>query len=810
MAGERRWLLGGLFLTTLATLLLEVLDSRLLSVLTWYHLAALAVSLAMLGMAGGAIRVFLGGPRFQGEAARRELARHSLGLALAIAGCHVVNLCVPVPVVRGLEPMEITRLALTIAALALPFFLSGVVVTLALTRVGTRIGLLYGVDLLGAAAGCLLAVPLLDHWDLSSAVFATAALAAAGSLCFAGLAPGASRRRPALVFAVLAGVAVWNAASEPRIGVLFAKDKFLHGGWAARSWWNAHSFVIARYPTHGGPMYWGSTRAGDRFSVETTGLLIDADAGTAMTRWDGRRESLEWVPYDVTSLPYHLRRGDVAVLGVGGGRDVLSALWAGSRSVTAVEVNGILVDLLRGEARSYTRIAGRPDVRLVHDEARSFLSRSPERFDVIQMSLTDTWAATGAGAFTLSENGLYTREAWSLFLDRLRPGGVLAVSRWFAPDDVSETTRLTALAVAALLERGVGRPSDHLVLAAAGPVATLLLSSQPFSEGDVEILRETSGRFGFDLLLLPGARSPHGRLQGIADSRSPQELAEAVRDDRYDYAPPSDDRPYFFNLLKPGSFAAVARIEGFGVGGVVQGNLHATSTLVVLFGCALVLVAAIVLAPLVRSGRPDMEPGPFAWALAGFAAIGLGFMLMQVSFLQRFSVYLGHPTYTFSIILFSMILFTGMGSLASDRLEIAGRAWHVGIPLGVAASVALLALLAPPILAASIGSGLGARAAVVVALTAAPSFLAGFCFPLGIRLVGRVSPGATAWMWGVNGAFGVLGSILAVVVSLWAGISASLWAALLAYLGFAEAARRLERGTRAAGRATARGSEAAS
>ena len=271
----------------------------------------------------------------------------------------------------------------------------------------------------------------------------------------------------------------------------------------------------------------------------------------------------------------------------------------------------------------------------------------------------------------------------------------------------------------------------------------------------------------------------------------------AAQDERYDYTPPSDDRPYFFNLLKPWSFARVTRLEGFGVGGVVQGNLHATTTLVILFGCALVLVIGIVGVPLLRSGRPPMAAASFAWSLSCFALIGLGFMLMQISFLQRFSVYLGHPIYAFSIILFAMILFSGMGSLVSDRLEIGRHAWHVTIPIGVAVCLALLTATAPSVLAVSVGSDLGARGLVVVALTAPPAFLAGFCFPLGIRIVRRVSPEATAWMWGVNGACSVLGSILAVATSLWVGITASLMAAVLAYLAFAEAARRLERITRA-------------
>jgi len=515
-----------------------------------------------------------------------------------------------------------------------------------------------------------------------------------------------------------------------------------------------------------------------------------------MTRWDGDVGSLGWAQFDVTSLPYHLRSGDVAVIGVGGGRDILTALWGGSTSVTAIEVNGILVDLLEGRARHYARIADRPEVRLVHDEARSYLSRTPARFDVIQMSLTDTWAATGAGAFALSENGLYTLEAWKVFFERLKPGGVLSVSRWFSPADVSETSRLLALAIGALLEHGIEEPAAHVALLSVDSVATLLVSITPFSSRDVETLREVARRYEFAIRVLPGSPSPHERLRDIAGSRSWAELDAATADPRYDYTPPTDDRPYFFNILKPGSFHRVDEIGGFGVGGVLVGNSRATTTLVALFGIAICLVAGIIVTPLLRAGPPRMGGAAFAWSALYFALIGLGFMLVQVPFLQRFSVYLGHPTYTFSVVLFSMILFAGLGSLLSDRLSIDGRTWHVGIPIGIAASLAGLVVALQSVFDATLPLGLPVRCLVAAGLMAPTSLLAGFCFPFGMRLVDRVARDATAWMWGINGACSVLASILAVGISLWAGIHVSLLLAATLYLALAGVAWRIDRATR--------------
>lgn len=419
----QRWFLPGLFLTTLSALLLEILDTRLLSVLTWYHLSFFAVSMAMFGLAAGAVRVYLGGAQFQGERARQQLASVSLIYALSIPALHLVTVFVPIPI--DLDTWELSRVASTalIAALllAVPFYLAGIVIGIALTRVPGRIGATYAVDLVGAALGCLLAAPILAWTDISTAMFAAGTFALLGAVCFQIFGGEVGRLRWAvLLVLVFVGGTLLNAFLDYPHAIRLVHEKH---GWVDRDEiqyeaWNSHSQIMLTRFQVGPPLYWGSGPLPDGLKVEAGRLVIDGSATTELTRWDGDPASLAWLQYDVTSLPYHLRRGgNVAIIGAGGGRDVLAALWAQSRSIVGIELNGILIDLQKGRFRDFTRIAERPEVRLVHDEARSFLTRVPERFDVLQMSLIDSWASTSAGAFTLSENGLYTREAWRIFLD---------------------------------------------------------------------------------------------------------------------------------------------------------------------------------------------------------------------------------------------------------------------------------------------------------------------------------------------------------------------------------------------------------
>ena len=778
------WLSTGLFFTALATLLVELLDARLLSVLTWYHVSFLAISVAMLGMAAGAILVFLSG--VEGERARTLLWRASGGLALAVPATHVLLVRMRIPPIETLDAAALWPVAQATLLLTVPFVISGVVVTLALTRVGGRVGVLYGFDLLGAALGCLLLVPLLAALDMVSALVLSAGLAACGSFCFARVAGVRSSPFAALALLLVAASLVHAGIGHP-IDLGYARGRPIEREQIERTAWNAHSHVwIAKAQRNVAPFFWARGKSPADLSATSAWVLIDGDAGTVITQWDGDPASLDWVRYDVTSLPYHLRSGDVGIVGVGGGRDVLAALWSGARSITAVELNDVLIDMLTGSHRRFAGIADRPEVSLVHDEARSYFTRSEERFDVLQMSLVDTWAATGAGAFTLSENALYTRDAWRVFLDRLQPDGILSTSRWFSPFDVSEASRLLALGVAALLDRGVERPVDHLALVVRGKVATLLVSPSPFSPEDLATLSAVVDRYRFRILAAPDQPPKSRQLQRIVSSGSEEALRTATDHPHYDFSPPSDERPYFFNMLKLASFHRIGELPRAevttGEGGVIWGNIRATVMLIALLLVCGALVVLIIFVPLLWTGPPAMRPASFLRAFLYFATIGYGFMSIQIPLLQRFSVYLGHPVYSYSVILFTMILFAGIGSLLSERVPLAGRRWHQVVPVSIAGMVLLLLLVVRPVLDATLGWQLVSRCAVVVAITAPLSTLLGFCFPFGLRMVEEISSDAAPWMWGVNGAFGVLASILAVLVSMAFGIQVNLAIAGAAYL----------------------------
>jgi hypothetical protein len=779
------WLYAGLFLVTLATLMLEVVDTRLLSVLTWYHLSFVAVSVAMLGMAAGAVIVFLGGGIFDPARVARVLPGMTAACALAIAVSHVTNLTIPIPGVSGGSSREIASLAISTLVLTIPFVVSGIVVTLALTRTHAPIGRLYGADLVGAALGCLLIVWLLEHSDITSCALAAAAAAALGAFFFARYA-GRRGLGHAVLTVALCAAAIANATAARPLGVIYAKDPRLwfRDDVIEYSKWNAHSNVTVNRPIDTKVFFWGPAANAPTLPARIAYAAIDGLAGTAITQWNGDPAALDWTKYDVTAVPYQLRRGRAGVIGVGGGRDLLTAIAGGSESVTGVEINAAMVSVLTERYRDFARIAPFPGVRIVNDEARSYLTRTPERFDVLQMSLIDTWAATGAGAFTLTENGLYTREGWQVFLRALNPNGVFSVSRWFDPGNVSETTRLVSLGVASLLDFGIAAPRDHLLLITREKVATMVVSPAPFTAADRAVVERLRDDYGFALGATPWHEPADWRIRRITASASLDALDAAAADAYFDFSPPSDRRPFFFNMLRPrASFSAPqASATDTIASGIVSGNLVATRTLTAFSGVAALLVAALILSPLLYAGRPQLPPGVFGTSMAYFALIGFGFMFVQIPFLQRFSVYLGHPTYTFSIVLFLMILAAGLGSFASERIDLTRRRSMFAIPIATGALALIEAAVLQVALAKTVAWGLPGRTVVVALFLAPLAWLMGHCFPIGARLLGRHSDRVAAWMWGVNGACGVMASILAVMVSMWIAIDAGLIIAGACYL----------------------------
>ena len=792
--------LFGVFLITFSLLIFQILQTRILSVIAWYYLAFFAISVAMLGMTVGGIWVYLARERFQSAPLPVTLSNFALLTALAMPGSLIVQFCLITSVALSLT--TVISWSLLLIAMTAPYVFAGVVVSLALTRSPFPTGQIYGVDLLGAALGCVAVMAILNVLDGPTAVIAAGAISGLSALAFAASAVAADQqhstskswwRRPAPVVTALLALALFNSLSPVGFRPIVVKDMVERfGGPSGNVYekWNSYSRIRATLPEMGPPPMWGaSPKLPADMRVPVAEMTIDGQAGTFMFHYGGTRESIAFLRYDLVNLAYHLPGiRKAAVIGVGGGRDVLSAHLFGVPDITGVELNPIFINLHTHHPfyKNYSNLTDLPNLKLHVDDARSWFASTDEKFDLVQMSMIDTWAATGAGAFSLSENGLYTLEGWRAFLKTINNEGVFTVSRWYNPGEINETGRMIGLATAALLDAGVKDARSHLFVARADNIATLVLSKARFTEEQLLVLHNEVRDGGFRVLLAPDQPPESELLRQITESQDLIALNRALDTSYLDLTVPIDSRPFFFNQLRifdiPNLMTVLQLFMNDKLGGgVVSGNLIASSVLVMILFLSVVAVIATILVPLKRATRQCPRPLVIAGTLY-FSLIGMGFMLAEIAQLEYFSVYLGHPIYSLGVCLFSLILASGVGSLTSELVKLDSSPKLLAWGVIVVVYLVVMERVLPTVFQSTTDQERLVRIGISLAAIMPLGFLLGFAFPTGMRLVEAVDREPTPWFWGINGATGVVASVLGVMLSMALGINVTMLISAICYL----------------------------
>ncbi len=781
----------GLFLAAAALLGLQILQTRILSVTSWYFLAFFAISMSMFGMTAGSLAVYFAPKWVAARPLAQRLAELSVYFALAIvvSWLFLINSMIVTDYAAPL-PTALVWVKLVIV-LAFPYVIGGALVAIALTRSPYPIGRVYAVDLAGAAAGCIVVLAVMSVMDGVSAVLAVAAMTALAGVFFrTGLEPGAHRALPGaarsagIIAFAIAAAAIANATLYPHGARLYmVKNDIMMSNDFETAEWNSFSRIDVFQPRSGPPFLWGPSSAmptEEYADSVARGMRIDGEAGTVMYRFSGDREEVAFLAYDITNLAYAIRnRGDAAVIGVGGGRDVLSAYYFGFEDIVGIDINEIFIRNLTERYPDFNSLAALPGVTLVVDEARSWFARTDRTFDLVQMSLIDTWAATGVGAFSLTENGLYTIEGWQRFIGTLKPDGVFTVSRWLAPDNPGETGRIVSLAKATLFSLGVEDANAHVYLAATGRLSTIIVSRAPLSEADLATLNAESERLNYTVLMAPDTPATDPVIAKIQGAASTAELESLADDSILNFSPPSDDNPFFFNQLKLSALPDLFR-GGHTMRGVISGNVIATVILFIIIAVSVMAVLVTVVLPTLPAVR--RVKGPLAAFGTGyFLLIGLGFMFVEIALMQRLSIFLGHPVYGLAIALAGIILATGLGSALSERIPLDTGPKLAAWALLTAGFLASAPFWLPPLVATFDGSGILVRSLVSLVAILPAGLLLGFGFPTGMRLVSAVDDGPTPWFWAVNGAAGVLASGMAVAVGTFVSINASFTIAAVCY-----------------------------
>ncbi|MBI3611379.1 MAG: hypothetical protein HY204_11870 [Nitrospirae bacterium] len=766
---------AGLFMISLSTLMFEILLTRIFSVVTWYHFAFLAISIAMFGLAVGAIWVYLCPNYF-----RKELTNYHLGLSGLLFSVTIVLSFLAFIEIQ-IKSAESSLLAFGIVSV--PFVFGGICVCLALTRFPQNVGRLYAADLAGAATGCVLLIPVVDIAGGPTAVFVVALIGAGAAFLFTRRTEFKKLGLAALVWSIVLAAFVLIHADLVQKQSPWVQLKWVKGkkeGPALYEKWNSYSRirVSGNLEKPEKPYGWGLSPTYDRReTVRQIGLYMDANAYTVITAFDGDLTKLDYLKYDIINMAHYLRKdGRVLVIGIGGGRDVLSALAFKQKSIVGVEINEDIIKTVNEKFGDFTgHLNTHPNVIFVNDEARSYVERSKDEYDIIQASLIDTFAASTSGAFALTENSLYTIEAWDTFIHHLSSEGILTFSRWYAKEEFPvDSVRLVALASAALKRVGIEQPQQHLVMVTCmvcpvqrSGVGTLLLSKRPFLDSELDTIERLSAELQFDIVQSP-RRSINPLLSAIAAAEGPTRFEEN------NISAPTDDSPFFFNFnFLRGGFSAIGRT------GAYQSPVIILATVLV---SVFLLTFLCMIIPLVLTTEKKALSGAWPFFIF-FGAIGSGFMLIEMSQLQRLIIFLGHPTYALSVVLFALLLSTGIGSYFTQKTS--DSALRGSAVLGLLILLCVLFLFGvgtPHAVGAFRGSPTPVRILVATGILIPIGMVMGLAFPFGIRLasINKLSK-ITPWFWGINGATSVCASVLAVAIALSFGISAAFWTGFLFY-----------------------------
>ena len=751
---NRRLLFAGIFLIALSGLVLEVSITRIFSAAIWYHFAFVAVSVALVGLGASGLVVQHRVKKLKGKWAENLTIYSAWGIAIFIP--------ITLFVMHALAS-QVIYLPLFMILFSVPFFLVGIIISAAFNAFASVAGRLYAADLIGASAGALLVVLFLVLTGGEGATLIVGLIAAIGATIFSRIAKNTKKIVVSLMFVAFAMSLIFlNYATQ-----IFAiptdptaqKDLPIYlrehpGSKIVKTEWNSFSRIDV---VEGG--------AGGEGLVAK--VFIDGGAGTNIISWDGKTESRQELSTWMQYLPFKMMQDPkVLVIGSGGGRDVVASLVSGSKDVTSVEINPIIYETVKSYGDRAGNVYSHEYVRSYVDEGRSFITRSSEKYDIIYVPFVDTWASVSSGGLSVSENFLYTLQGFQQYYDHLTDTGKIVTVRWLidAPRFISTYAKL--------LEQN-GIPQDqldrHLIMVTSDSytqdpsVTMVIFSKSPFTDEEIRFFSQSFSQYGYKPILVPGQimREPYSAL--LNGQINLDQFYDMFETKVY---PVTDDNPYFLSFEKP-------------LPGVVEVLLYASVGIVAIF--LLVPFAWMKRRREEEVGTKKSEIG-IATMIPYFAALGMGFILIELALLQKLILLMGNPTMTFALLLFTLLISSGAGSLLSARIAKNNMKNLVFIIGGIAGLGILYFLFLPPIIYSTIAEPIEAKAAVSIAILAPIGFLMGMPLPTGMRLLKVHRPDYIPWMWAVNGAFSVLGAVLAIALGIMYGSSLAMILGILIYL----------------------------
>jgi len=761
---ESKTVCRGIFLTSFSTLLWQILITRIFSASMFYHFVFMSISLAMLGFACSGICVYIFPSFFNREKSYSQLSLSaSLFSATMIAAIFIyVNIAfIPAQSLKSFYNLLIIFLAVFV-----PYFFSGLIVTLIFKHHAKNITRIYSYDLIGAGIGCLAVVGLLFLYDGISLVFLTAFIASLAALVFTTRTTSRSTKLLACTMAFIACTAFIGNAHVYR----FIKIKYING--------TPETNIIFE---EWNPINRVTVIPDEIKGHKALNIRYDSAANAHMHAFDGTIESVDYLKQNLPSFYFQLRQGAaVLVIGTGGGQDVLNAYANGNRNITAIEINPTIARLNLEVYKDFNgNLFGQEGIRLIVDDGRNFIRTSPDQFDIILLSNADSGVASSSGAFTFVENSLYTAEAFRDYLQHLRDDGVLWINRWRFNGDL-ETLKILSSCLMTLENLNIQNPERNIVIIAEKSLqgwsqALCLFKKTPFTEKEIQDIDDL--RKKQDLIWL---HNPRERLNTVfADLLYASNRNDFIASYPMRIQPDTDNCPFFFNFLKPAHY----------FGKLPKKETQFTYPVFMFKSLFLIIVSMVIITiffPLMffrKKISPNIHPAGFRWGyILYFSCLGFGFMLVEIPLIQKFILFLGQPLYAIAVILSSLLIFSGIGSLLAGKFEDRVIQNRLRLILTILCILLAACIYSLPFIFDQFLGTPGLFKIIVTLCTIAPlGMCMGMALPIGIKLVEKDGPSIIPWVWAVNGACSVLGSVVAWGISLNFGFNATLWAAIGAY-----------------------------
>jgi hypothetical protein len=784
---------AGIFFISAATLCLEISLTRFFSVSQQYHFAFLVISIAFLGYGSAGSILTLFKNTFSADE-EKVLASAAILFSLSIMGSYLICNSIPFDFIKlSWDSTQVFTIFLYYIVLSIPFFFAGLILSFAISRFANKVNTLYFFDLTGAGTGTILVI-FIFHFNGDKAVFPFLSfLVLVAAFLFS---PQRSKAFKTLIFALMAGVIALSYTAPSWLAFHISPFKALPaalkypGAEHLLTKWNAISRVdvIDSPATRYAP---GLSLLYDRSLPRQLGILTDGGELSAITsRGKPDDSTLDFLSYLPSSLPYFfMDKPHVLVLEPRGGMDILAALHYGAASVKAVEKNPLILGVIERDLAHFPSGVYKDEhVHAISSTPRSALIKEEGNFDLIVFSLADVLGSAGTGQFGIGENYLYTVESFQDALKRLSPKGIASMTLYLLPPPRQEV-RLLATWIEAL-RKTTPDPSQHLIAIRSWGTISFFVKKSPYTAEEIEILKKFSEKCLFDLVHFPGIRPEETNIHNRFEEPlyynmtrrllSPQDHENFFREYLFQVTPVPDDRPFFANFFKLDRIKKTFATLGQKWLPFLQGEFLVPLIFVQAIGVSFILI----ILPVLLCRRKNQFRGPHVPKIfLYFSLIGMSFMFVEITLIQKYILFLGHPLFSTALIIFALLASSGTGSFVSVKLLGKNPRRAVIFPLLLSGVLILLHAWATPLIFRSlIGWGLTPKIFITFFLIFPLGFLMGFPFPTGIRLLEKTETRTIPWAWATNAFSSVVSSIAALMIAFWGGFNLVLTLAAAGYL----------------------------